>query len=207
MEEQNPVTEKANKFPKWLTTVTPLSKALAMILFIALPFLGFYLGIQYQQKITVATPVVSEVQKIPTPTPTVTQTDTSNWKTYTGATFTLKYPTEFSAITTGTTLNIKDLTGAFNLAINNEPTNLDLNTYVDQKSLCTSIKSTSGKQYQINLENSLRFDKTPCGQVGSTDIYTVHKGTAYHFSIATQANYDSFVPTLNQMLSTFKFLQ
>jgi hypothetical protein len=39
-----------------------------MILFIALPFLGFYLGMQYQQKITVSTPVVLEVQKLPTPT-------------------------------------------------------------------------------------------------------------------------------------------
>jgi len=38
MEEQNPVQEKTNKLPAWLITVTPLSKALAMILFIALPF-------------------------------------------------------------------------------------------------------------------------------------------------------------------------
>lgn len=32
-----------------LTTVTPLSKAVAMILFIALPFAGFFLGIQYEK--------------------------------------------------------------------------------------------------------------------------------------------------------------
>jgi hypothetical protein len=135
------------------------------------------------------------------------QTDISNWKTYTGANFTLKYPAEFSSITSGTTLNIKDSTGAFDLEINTEPTNLDLNSYVDQKSLCISIKSTNGKQYQIDFENSLRFDKTPCGQVGSTDIYIVRKGIAYHFTIATQANYDSFVPVLNQIISTFKFTQ
>jgi hypothetical protein len=45
-----------------------------MILFITLPFLGFYLGMQYQQKITITTPVVSEAQKTPAPTvmPTLT---------------------------------------------------------------------------------------------------------------------------------------
>jgi len=63
MEDQNLVLEKANRFPKWLTTVTPFSKALAMILFIAFPFIGFYLGIKYQQQISVTTSVVSEVQR------------------------------------------------------------------------------------------------------------------------------------------------
>lgn len=36
------------KLAKKLTTATPLSKILAMVLFIALPFVGFYLGIRYQ---------------------------------------------------------------------------------------------------------------------------------------------------------------
>ncbi len=40
-----------DKLPKSLTTVTPLSKAVAMVLFIALPFIGFYLGMQYQKSI------------------------------------------------------------------------------------------------------------------------------------------------------------
>jgi hypothetical protein len=77
MEEQNPVQEKTNKLPAWLITVTPLSKALAMILFIALPFLGFYLGIQYQQKITIPTPTVT-VNPTNTPSPTVTYTPLIN---------------------------------------------------------------------------------------------------------------------------------
>lgn len=37
------------KLPKSLTTITALSKALALILFVALPFLGFWLGIGYQK--------------------------------------------------------------------------------------------------------------------------------------------------------------
>ena len=35
--------------PKSWTTVTTLSKTIALILFIALPFLGFYFGMQYQK--------------------------------------------------------------------------------------------------------------------------------------------------------------
>jgi len=35
------------KFSKKLTTVTPLSKAIAMVLFISLPFIGFAFGIRY----------------------------------------------------------------------------------------------------------------------------------------------------------------
>ena len=38
--------------PKSFTTVTPLSKTLAAILFVVLPFFGFYLGIQYQKGVS-----------------------------------------------------------------------------------------------------------------------------------------------------------
>lgn len=41
------------RLPKSFTTVTPLSKTLAFILFIALPFAGFYLGMEYQKRTTV----------------------------------------------------------------------------------------------------------------------------------------------------------
>ncbi|MFA6081748.1 MAG: hypothetical protein WC741_05095 [Patescibacteria group bacterium] len=35
--------------PKWMTTVTPLSKALALIIFTSFPIIGFFLGIRYQK--------------------------------------------------------------------------------------------------------------------------------------------------------------
>ena len=35
--------------PKWATTVTPLSKTLALIIFITFPIVGFFLGVRYQQ--------------------------------------------------------------------------------------------------------------------------------------------------------------
>jgi hypothetical protein len=47
MEEKNPQNTSNARLPKSLTTVTTFSKSLALILFIALPFLGFYLGFNY----------------------------------------------------------------------------------------------------------------------------------------------------------------
>jgi hypothetical protein len=40
---------KKYTLPRQLTTVTPLSKTIAVLLFIFLPFVGFYLGMKYQQ--------------------------------------------------------------------------------------------------------------------------------------------------------------
>ena len=40
-----------DKLPKSLTTVTTLSKTVAMMLFVALPFVGFYFGMRSIEKI------------------------------------------------------------------------------------------------------------------------------------------------------------
>ena len=83
---------------RYLFTVTTFSKILAIIFFIVLPFLAFYLGMRYQEKLTLAIPVISEVQKITIPTPTSKSVDTSNWKTYTNTKvgFSIKYPDRYS---------------------------------------------------------------------------------------------------------------
>lgn len=69
---------------RYLFTVTPFSKYLAMLLFILLPFVGFYLGMKYQQKITFTTQIIPEknyLSLIPIITPK--PVDTSSWRTYT----------------------------------------------------------------------------------------------------------------------------
>ncbi len=85
-----------SKLPKWLTTVTPISKALAMILFIGLPFAGFYLGMKYQEKTIVGTLSTVEVKTTSPKTINLAPTpiDTSNWKTYENTIFgySIKYP-------------------------------------------------------------------------------------------------------------------
>jgi len=41
------------KLPKWAITITPLSKILALIIFITFPILGFWLGMQYQNLLNI----------------------------------------------------------------------------------------------------------------------------------------------------------
>ncbi|OGK37376.1 hypothetical protein A3F03_04290 [Candidatus Roizmanbacteria bacterium RIFCSPHIGHO2_12_FULL_41_11] len=79
------------------TTVTTLSKILAGVLFITLPFLGFYLGMEYEKKITPSftnslTPIVENKIPVPPPDPI------ANWKTYKNSKygFEFKYPKHLS---------------------------------------------------------------------------------------------------------------
>jgi hypothetical protein len=73
--------------PKSFTTVTTLSKTLAMLLFIALPFIGFQMGREYQKKIT---PPIADTNIVSVPT----QSPNANWKTYTSKdkSFSFQYP-------------------------------------------------------------------------------------------------------------------
>ncbi|MFH1565859.1 MAG: hypothetical protein ABIB98_01515 [bacterium] len=74
------------ELPKSLTTVTTLSKILAGILFVLLPFIGFYLGMKYQ---TSTSPAPTSVK-----TPTTTPDPTVGWETYTNTEygFSFKHP-------------------------------------------------------------------------------------------------------------------
>lgn len=103
---QVPQTPKPNPF----TTVTPLSKALALILFIALPFLGFYLGMLYHGLLSpVSQPTISNVPSRVTSqtqfpfsnlnnqaTPAASS-ELANWKMYTNAKygFSFMYPPDY----------------------------------------------------------------------------------------------------------------
>ena len=86
------------QLPKELTTVTPLSKYLALSLFVLLPILAFFLGMRYSQIIyTDMLPQVAytrgESNNTPSPSP-----DFSNWKTYRDNrfNFSLEYPSSLN---------------------------------------------------------------------------------------------------------------
>jgi len=83
------------RLPKELTTVTPLSKIIALILFISLPILGFLFGIKYQQLITF-TDVAYTAYPFLSSTPVV-QNNSENWITYSDKenNFSLKYPPDW----------------------------------------------------------------------------------------------------------------
>ncbi|MEK7558940.1 MAG: PsbP-related protein [Patescibacteria group bacterium] len=132
--------------------------------------------------------------------------DTPTWKTYTNAKgkYSLQYPPT-STFTEDANGNATGNLSNNKVVIATEPTVLSLSNYIDQKTWCLSISSTTGKAFNLNSDNSLRFDKTPCGSTGSTDIYSVHNGIAYHIFIETQENFDKVQPIFDQILSTFKF--
>lgn len=46
------MAKKKNMLPKYLTTVTPFSKLLAVVLFVSLPFFAFRLGMKFQEKVS-----------------------------------------------------------------------------------------------------------------------------------------------------------
>ncbi len=90
------IKQVSPQLQKYLFTVTAFSKILAAVLFITFPFLGFYLGEKYQEKVTIITPIVSKVQKIPTSTPAPTPiiNATTEFKIYSNNNyhFTFQYP-------------------------------------------------------------------------------------------------------------------
>lgn len=60
--------------PASLTTVTRLSKRLALILFIALPFLGFLFGMKWQEMLDSQNQQATTFEHVaPHPTPTITE--------------------------------------------------------------------------------------------------------------------------------------
>lgn len=83
--------------PKFWTTVTPLSKTIALILFAFLPAIAFFLGVRYQQKLDHPNLMLSvtpaSLKIIPTATIQEDET-TNNWRTYKDEIygFSVKYP-------------------------------------------------------------------------------------------------------------------
>ena len=59
------------KLPKSFTTVTPFSRLIALILFVLLPFVGFYTGVLYQRSITPPQQLITISPVTPINTPLV----------------------------------------------------------------------------------------------------------------------------------------
>lgn len=98
--------------PSSLTTVTPISKFLAMVLFVTLPFVGFYLGMQYGKISSTLTIYLSNKNAL-----TVQSTQASS-KLYTSSIYhiTLQYPADFALKNNhltheGTNISYDELTG------------------------------------------------------------------------------------------------
>lgn len=92
------------QLPKELTTITPLSKTLAFILFITLPIITYFFGVNYQAMIDGSTQVINNA--IPTPSliipmkipSTTSSLGIKNWKTYANDDYgiSFKYPQNYN---------------------------------------------------------------------------------------------------------------
>jgi len=124
------------KLSKSFTKVTPFSKYLAMILFILFPFVGFYLGVQYE-KIIVPKPSFPQNSWINIP---LIAAPTS-WKTYTsnsaeqkiGFNFQISYPSTWFA----TDNNPTHSSGAPTVVLSEKP----IATVSDSATSCVEIRT------------------------------------------------------------------
>jgi len=217
MEEQSQSPEKANKLPKWLITVTPFSKYLAMVLFIVLPFVGFYLGMKYQEKVTIMSQVVSEFQKITIPSPTVTQVDIASWKTYINKNygFSFKYPQNYfikddSSKSSPLALSIQDRSNLISgggvqqdfylfFYVSAIKTNLNPTDYVnDPTNGLTYLSSNNISDNKFTIVKETHG--APCG---AGNQYLIKSGD-YIIDITNPLCYKIDLNTFNQVLGSFK---
>ncbi|MFH1407449.1 MAG: hypothetical protein ABIJ36_00065 [Patescibacteria group bacterium] len=135
--------------PKGLTTVTTLSKILAGILFVLLPFVGFYLGMKYQTAIspkTVERTTTANVPAVSTPvkTPTTSPDPTANWKTYEDPSgYQIKYPETYF-------INVKNVLDATYVEISDTPSFRE-----NEFALTVGILSSDDGNFQGNDDPSI----------------------------------------------------
>lgn len=212
------------KLPKELTTITPLSKFLAMGLFILLPFVGFYLGTQYQEMMDIANKdgnssikACTEEAKICPDGSAVGRTgpncefaacpsedsQTVNWKMYknTKYGFTIQYPASW---------NVKD--GNSRLDIHKGYTELTFYFYSDPDA------GVSDYPKAINQETINIGDESIILNHYTSTVTKQHSAFSDLRSLTTIGKYISNVNfylddenreidllTIKQILSTFKF--
>lgn len=89
------------KFPKELTTVTPISRVLAMLCFITFPLIAFFWGLNYQKNQdqfnakSVTILYTQKQQPIPSISNKIIYRQEDMRKTYTGEDFTFEYPSSW----------------------------------------------------------------------------------------------------------------
>jgi hypothetical protein len=149
-----------SKLPEFLTTVTPLSKFIAMTLFIILPFVGFYFGYKYGQ---LTLPLLLPIPTI-FPKPTISP-NISTWKTYTNPKYgySIKYPPNLQPITYPgdvSTHFFNKTTNpeatyvseqSFNIDVLDNPNKLPFHTWLDTSSLYEPYMKSSADVKEISI--------------------------------------------------------
>jgi len=227
MEENIDQEVSKPKLPKSLTTVTTFSKILAMIFFIALPFLGFYLGMKYKEGITVKTDSINSTTSKPSskactqeakqcsdgsyvsrtgpncefsPCPTATD-ETASWKTYTNKkySYSFKYPKEY-------TIREEDASTVFYVWLSkdkNDNFRLDIIPSNNSGSFASRLKPTRKFPYNdIIWTEYPKSSYSDAGMSGDTPITLETLKNGFYFSLIL---FKDDLITAEKIVSTFKF--
>lgn len=208
--------------PKSFTTVTPLSKAIAMILFVLLPFAGFYVGYKYHELTSSNTPVT---QNNPISTPAITSASnstadfTTNWKTYANSDYTIKYPPSLTIVQVETyiagnsKITLKNDAVLQKAFITIDTWKNSQNKYLQQFIFDYSNGSVSNEELYVDDVHSM---EPLLGYInaGNRVLFIENKRKVYIFSLNNAYDIKTKLVTnknaealFNQILSTFKFTQ
>lgn len=207
--------------PKFLTTVTSFSKILAAVLFITLPFAGFYLGLQYEAQFTQYLEDRSSLDQYNlNPSPSKTQdASTANWKTYTRSAkygFEIKYQPYWETGATEVPDFVKENILSWDFFNNYNPTSkspclpyLNLTIYNSTKIFSQDWIKNLGKLNDIrdlqdqSVKTYVRLSP-PCGYDYSGIIELKNKNTLF-VSVGQLKDQKETQDIFDQILSTFKF--
>lgn len=192
--------------PKELTTVTPLSKYLAMFLFIVLPFIGFSLGIRYQQVIDyyqeeLTKPIPSIKYK------TSTTDQTANWKTYANDKykFQIGYPNNWNLVSSDDDYPI--------IRIENKSSSLAFYPYSNPDAGKINVNIVKNETISVGQEAIVfnYYISTVTKQISAysnlratTSIGKSFKTVNFYLN---EENKENDLNTIKQILSTFRFEQ
>lgn len=217
------------------TTVTSFSKILAAVLFVSLPFAGFFLGMEYQKGIA---PVIlnqfnQQVPIVITPSPVLDPT--ANWKTYinTSYKYSIKYPLNWTIVVKGDAdpstfyapylespcnYDGGDRCGQINITVEDFNPSKTLDQYFHFSEDNPSPEKMVNKiSASIDGEKAISIDwyYLSGDQLPFRTIKAIHKNLVYSITLTESGKDREVIKSTsdwkynnlyNQILSTFKFL-
>lgn len=208
------------KLPKELTTVTPLSKILAAVFFIAFPFISFFLGMQYQYMTDLYNQQLAD-ESILSPQRKLTPTPNRNaqWKQYKNSSLGIEfsYPEKHTII--------KETANSISLGINQEPlftvTVNKLNNYSNLKSCSPEGPNLNGYpclcqgtipgpnndplELQIKEFESELYCVDEKSNQTSFDILQIKSSPTVELKMSGDVGNGAGIEIFDQILQTFKF--
>jgi len=193
--------------PKELTTVTHVSRIVAVIVLVTVMIIGFGLGITYQETIDLLKKQnnhlpVAALSKPTTPTPE----DTANWKTYMFGKVSFKYPPNYIVKTNGALgppVNIADLRDAnISMSIDiSEKSNTEYNDFINSYIPSTAFSNIKKELIQNGILITADGPGYPKKALWVLAFLRKNNTTIY----IGNTGYDVPKNIFDQILSTFRF--